>query len=98
MYCFNFFTNQLWQHLISYNCFKNIKMCLSEAAVLKCRSSHFLSEGEGSKKFEDWGGKGGGVKNFRTGGLPIRGGGTFAGGYFYVSWATHSTKAIQNLM
>ena len=34
--------------------------------------------GWGSKKFDDWGG----LKNFRTGGLPIwGGGGTFAGGF-----------------
>ena len=27
MYCFNFFRNQLWQHLISYNRFRNMNMC-----------------------------------------------------------------------
>ena len=56
MYCFNFFRNQLWQHLISYNCFRNMNMCLLEVAMCeKCRSSHFQSEGV-SKKFEYWGG------------------------------------------
>ena len=56
MYCFNFFRNQLWQHLISYNSFRNMNMCLLEVAMCeKCRSSHFQSEGV-SKKFEYWGG------------------------------------------
>ena len=61
-YCFNFFRNPLWQHLISYNSLRNINMCLLEVAMCeKCRSSHFQSEGEfedwgGVKKFWDWGG------------------------------------------
>ena len=54
IYCFNFFRNQLWQHLISYNSFRNMNMCLLEVAMCeKCRSSHFQSEG--------------GVKKLRTG-------------------------------
>ena len=71
-----FFRNQWWQHLISYKRFRNINMCLLEVAMcVKCRSGHFQQEG-GSKTFEDWGG---GVKNFRTGGVTNLGGGTFAG-------------------
>ena len=32
-----------------------MEMCLLEVAMCeKCRSSHFQSEGEGSKKFEAW--------------------------------------------
>ena len=55
MCCFNFFRNQLWQHLISYNSFRNMKMCLLEVAMCgKCRSNYFQSEG--------------GVKSLRTGG------------------------------
>ena len=47
-----------------------MNMCLLEVAMCeKCRSSHFQSEREGSKKFQDWG-----VKKIL--GL----GGTFAGG------------------
>ena len=62
MYCFNFFRNQLWQHLISYNSFRNINICLLEVAIFeKCRSSHFQSER--------------GVKSLRTRGLPILEGG-----------------------
>ena len=54
--CFNFFTNQLWQHLISYNSFRNMNMCLLEVTMCeKCRSSHFQLEG--------------GVKSLRTGGV-----------------------------
>ena len=78
MYCFNFFRNQLWQHLISYNSFRNINMCLLEVVMCeKCTSNHSQSEG-GSKKFEDLGG---GVTNFRTGWLPIW------GGYFCWRWS-----------
>ena len=58
-----------------------MNMCLLEAAMCeKCRSSNFqLEEGE-SKKFEYCRKEGGGLKTFRTGGgLPIWGGGTFAG-------------------
>ena len=52
MYCFNFFRNQSWQHLISYNSFRNMNM--EVAMCEKCRSSHnFQSEG--------W------VKSLRTG-------------------------------
>ena len=83
MYCFNFFRNQLWQHLINYNSLRTMNMCLLEVAMCeKCRSSNFqLEEGE-SKKFENCRKEGVGLKNFRTGGgLPIWGwGGTFAGG------------------
>ena len=54
MYCLNFFRNQLWRHLISYNSFRNTNMCFLEVAKCeKCRSSHFQSEG--------------GVKKLRTG-------------------------------
>ena len=55
MYYFNFFRTQLWQHLISYNRFRNMNMCLLEVAMCeKCRSSHFQSAR--------------GVKSLRTGG------------------------------
>ena len=60
MYCFNFFRNQLWQHLISYNSFRNMNMCLLEVATCeKCRSSHFQWKGGGGdgKKIEDCGGR-----------------------------------------
>ena len=58
MYCFNFFRNQLW-HLISYNSFRNMNMCLLEVAMCeKCRSSHFQSEG-GVKSLSTRGGRGG---------------------------------------
>ena len=47
MYCFNFFRNQLWQHLINYNSLRTMNMCLLEVAMCeKCRSSNFqLEEG-----------------------------------------------------
>ena len=78
MYCFNFFRNQLWQHLISYNKFRNMNMCLLEVAMYeKCRSSHFQSE-RGVKSLRT----GGGVKNFRTGG----GGGLLSWGRGYFCW------------
>ena len=52
MHCFSFFRNQLWQHLIIYNSFRNMNMCLLEVAMYeKCRSSDFQSE-RGSKKFK----------------------------------------------
>ena len=78
MYCFSFFRNQLWQHLISYNSFRNVNMCLLEVAMCeKRRSSHFQSEGgvrslrtRGVKKFQDW-----------VGVTDFRGGGTFAEGF-----------------
>ena len=55
MYCFNFFRNHLWQHLISYKSFRNMNMCLLEVPMReKCRSSHFQWKG--------------GVKSLRTGG------------------------------
>ena len=65
MYCFNFFRNQLWQHLINYNSLRTMNMCLLEVAMCeKCRSSNFqLEEGE-SKKFEYCRKEGGGLKNF----------------------------------
>ena len=45
MYCFNFFRNQLLRYLISYNSFRNVNMCLLEAAMCeKCRSNHFQSD------------------------------------------------------
>ena len=54
MHCF--FRNQLWWHLFGYNNFRNVNMCLLEAAMCEnSRSSHFQSDW-GSKKFEDWGG------------------------------------------
>ena len=63
MCCFNFFRNQLWQHLICYNSFKNVNMCLLEVVMFeKCRSSHFQSEG-GVKSLRNEG-----LRNFRTGG------------------------------
>ena len=53
---FQLVSNQLWQHLISYNSFRNMNMCLLEVAMCeKCRSSHFQLEGV-SKKFKYWGG------------------------------------------
>ena len=65
MYCFNIFRNQLWQHLISCNSFRNVNICLFQVVMCeKCGSSNFQSEG-GSKQFEDWRR---GIKNFRTGG------------------------------
>ena len=81
MYCFNFFRNQLSQHLINYNSLKNMNMCLLEVAMCKkCRSSDFqLEEGE-SKKFEYYREEGGVLKNFRTGGGLLIWGGTFIGG------------------
>ena len=55
MYCFNFFRNYLWQHLINY-IFRNVNICLLEVAICeKCRNSHFQLEG--------------GVKSLRTGGV-----------------------------
>ena len=72
-----------------------MSMCLLEVAMCeKCRSSHFQSEGGESKKFEDRGG-GGGLKNFRTGGLPIWGVVTFAGGG-RVSTPLHATERCQS--
>ena len=55
-YCF------ILRHLISYNSFRNVNMCLLEVAMCeKRRSSHFQSEGgvkslrtRGVKKFQDW--------------------------------------------
>ena len=86
MYCFNFFRNQLWQHLISYNSFRNMSMCLLEVAMCeKCRSRDFqLEEGRRIKILSTAGR--GGLKNFRTGGrLPIwRGGGVFLLGDQYL--------------
>ena len=80
MYCINFFRNQLWQHLIFYNSFRITNMCLLKVAMCeKRRNSHLQPEG-GSKKFNEWGVEGGGgrvvggLKDFRTGGLPIQGG------------------------
>ena len=75
MYCFNVFRNQSWRHLISYNSFRNVNMCLLEVAMSeKCRSSHFQSEG-GVKCLRT----GGGLKTFRTRGLLLlgRGGGQY---------------------
>ena len=74
MYCFNFFKNQLWKHLISYNSSRNINMCLLKVDMYeKCRSSHFQSEdrggGCGSKTFDYWG---------ELGGYQFWGGGNFA--------------------
>ena len=44
MYCFNFFRNQLWQDLVSYNSFRNMNMFLLKVAMCeKCRSSDFQS-------------------------------------------------------
>ena len=89
MYCFNFFRNQLWQHLINYNSLRTMNMCLLEVAMCeKCRSSNFqLEEGE-SKKFEYCRKEGGGLKNFRTGGgLPIWGGEVILlGDQYTITW------------
>ena len=75
MYCFNFFRNQLLQHLISYNSFRNMNMCFLEVAMSeKCRSSHFQSEG-GVKSLRTWG-----VKKFQDWGVIDLQGVTFAGG------------------
>ena len=71
--CFNFFRNQLWQHLINYNSLRTMNMCLLEIAMCeKCRSSNFQLEEEESKKFEYCREEGGGLKIFRTeAALPI---------------------------
>ena len=70
---FNFFRNQLWQHLISCNSFRSVlvesRLVESSHVWKKCRSNHFQSTGVVEKLRT-----GGGVRNFRTGGvLPIRG-------------------------
>ena len=53
------FGNQLLQHLISYNSFRNMNMRLLEVAMFeKCRSSHFQSQR--------------GVKCLRTGGKGLK--------------------------
>ena len=76
MYCFNFFRNQLWQHLISYNSFRNMDMCLLEVAMCeKFRSSHFQWEGG----VQSLGTGGRSLKNFRSG-EGYQFGGTFSGG------------------
>ena len=78
MYCINFFRNQLWQHLIFYNSFRITNMCLLKVAMCeKRRSSHIYSRRGGVKSLTtgEWGVVVGGLKDFRTGGLPIQGGG-----------------------
>ena len=74
MYLFNFFRNQLWQHLVSYNNFRNMNMCLLKVAMSeKCRSSDFQSAKVRRVKSLSTAGEGG-LKNFRiAGGLPIWG-------------------------
>ena len=74
MFCFNFFRNQLWQHLVSYNSFRNINMCLLKVAMCeKCRSSDFQSAKARRVKSLSTAGAGG-LKNFRiAGGLSIWG-------------------------
>ena len=58
MYCFNFFSNQLWWHLISNSSFRNVNMCLLGVAMCeKCRSSPFQLERV--------------VKSLRTGGWGV---------------------------
>ena len=57
---FQLFRNHLWRHLISYNSFRNVNMCLLEVAICeKCWSSHFQSEAEvkilGLGGATDWG-------------------------------------------
>ena len=82
MYCFNFFRNQLWQHLISYNSFRNVNMCLLEVAICeKCRSNHFQLEWGGGwvKALRTLADGGGGIKNIRTWGVTN----SFGGGYFW---------------
>ena len=88
MHCF--FRNQLWWHLFSYNPFRNVNMCLLEAAMCEnSRSSHFQSEW-GSKKFEDWGG----LKTFRTGAITDLRGDTFHGGLSTPLHATFKAHCI----
>ena len=62
MYCFNCFTNQLWQHLISYNSFRSMNMCLLELAICEKLQKQPFSVGWRR------------VKSWRIGGLPIWGG------------------------
>ena len=49
MHCFNFFRSKLWQHLISCNSFRNVKMCLSEAAISKNAEAAISSCSRGVK-------------------------------------------------
>ena len=81
-------------------------MCLLDLDMCeKCRSSHsdcisftfscfLFPVRAGSKKFDDWWGKGrggGGVKDFRTGGYQFGGEGIFAGG---VSIPLHAMEVL----
>ena len=49
MYCFNFFRNQLWRHLISYNSFRNVNMCLVEVVMCENAEAAISSRTEGLK-------------------------------------------------
>ena len=75
MYCFNFFKNQLWRHLLSYNSFKNRNMCLLEVAMCENAEAAISSWRVGVKSLRT-----GGRGNFTSGGV------TDLGGHFY--WGT----------
>ena len=88
MYCFSFFRNQLWQHLISYNSFRNMNMCLLEVAMCeKCRSSHSQSEGGAVRNLRT----GVRLKKFRTG-EGFKGGLLLGEGQYPISIKCHAWK------
>ena len=62
MHCFHFFRNQLKHHLISFNSFRYVNMCLLEVATEKCRTSHFAVSERGEVSLRTGGG---GLKNSR---------------------------------
>ena len=88
MYCFNFFRNQLWQHLINYNSLRTMNMCLLEVAMCeKCRSSNFQSEEGESKKFEHWREEGEGIEQFLNWGRVTNFGGVLLlGDQYAITW------------
>ena len=62
MHCFNFFRNQLWRHLISYNSFRSVNMCSLEVVICEKRRTTISSRRGGAESLRT-----GGLKHFRTG-------------------------------
>ena len=62
MYCFNFFRNQLWRYLISYNSFRSVNMCSLEVVICEKRRTTISSRRGGAESLRT-----GGLKHFRTG-------------------------------
>ena len=96
MNSFNFFRNQLWQHLINYNSLRTMNMCLLEVAMCeKCRSSNFQLEEGRVKSLSTAGRREGDWKILGLGaGYQFGGGVLLLGDQYTITWNVTLTYLV----